>query len=245
MIEAIVLARRSLREWDEVISLYSKELGKMELTARGTKKLLSKNSPFLETFSCVQMGVVLGHDRPSITTTQSLDYFSNIRKDFQKSRQAAFVTRWLESTLKPLEKNIQIYDTLLSWLHFLDEIPETRNVLLDAFLLKMVSFLGFEPNLQDCVFCGRELIDEKMYFSFSSGGIICHNDKLGAREEVLVPLNVPTLLALRYILNRSWREIVAFTTDELFHEIHKIIYPYIVYALEKECGDWDKKPSIV
>lgn len=240
MLEAVVLARRSFKEWDEMISLYSKEQGKIELTARGTKKIVSKNSPFLEPFSCVHVGVVPGKDRQYITTTQSIEYFSHIRKDFQKSLQAGFVTQWLESVVKPLEKNTQMYDTFLSWLHFINEIPETKTVLVDALLLKMVSFLGFEPSLHECIFCGRELQEEKMYFSFSSGGILCQKDKLEHREEVVVPILLPTLLALRYILNRSWREVVAFTTPELSIETHKIIYPYTVYALEKDLGDWNR-----
>jgi DNA repair protein RecO (recombination protein O) len=244
MIEAIVLARRSFKEWDELVSFYSKDAGKIELMARGTKKIVSKNSPFLEAFSCVHIGVVFGKDRPSLTTVQSVSYFPNIRKDFQKSLQAVFVVKWLESVLKALEKNTQIYNTTLSWLHFLDEVPETKDVLLDAVLLKIISFLGFEPNLQSCVFCGRELMEEKMYFSFSSGGIICQSDKISQREEVVIPLTLSTLLALRYILNRSWREIIAFTTPELYTEVHKVVYPYVVYALEKDFVDWNKKPSI-
>ncbi|OGH65951.1 MAG: DNA repair protein RecO [Candidatus Magasanikbacteria bacterium RIFCSPHIGHO2_02_FULL_41_13] len=241
--EAIVLTRRSIKEWDEVISFYSKDFGKVELGARGTKKIVSKNSPFLEAFCCVEVGVVLGKDRPSITSVQAIEYFSNIRKDFQKSWQASFVVKWLEMVLKPLEKNIQIYNTLLSWLHFLDKVPETKDVLLDAILFKMVSIFGFEPSLHNCVLCGRELDEEKIYFSYSSGGIICHRDKLESRDENALSIDLPTLLALRYILNRSWREIMAFTTDELSAATHKIIYPYVVYTVEKECVDWNKKPS--
>lgn len=244
MIEAVVLARRSQKEWDELISLYSKELGKVELTVRGTKKIVSKNSPFLEPFSCVDIAVVPGKDRQYITTTQSVEYFSRIRKNLDKSRQAAFVVAWLEGVVKPMEKNEEIYDTLMSWLHFINDIPETKNVLVDAFILKMIALLGFEPSLHECAVCGRMLGEEKMFFSFSSGGIICHKDKLEHREDVSVPIFLPTLLALRYLLSRSWREIVAFTSAELSKEIHKVVYPYIVYALEKECVDWDKKPSV-
>ncbi len=245
MLEALVLARRSLREWDELISLYSKELGKVELTARGTKKMVSKNSPFLEPFSCVDVGIVPGKDRQYITTTQSVEYFSAIRKNLQKSLQAGFVVSWLESIVKPMEKNEQIYDLLLSWLYFVNEKDISSPVLVDAFVLKGISLLGFEPNLEACAFCERELVEEKMFFSFSSGGLLCQPDKLEHREEVTVPLTLPILLALRYILSRSWREIVAFTSVELYLGVHSIIYPYSLYALEREYSDWNKKSSAV
>lgn len=238
MLEAIVLTRQSFKECDEIISLYTKEKGKIELTARSTKKFLSKNSPFLEPFSCVELALVPGKDIQYITTTQSLEYFSHIRKNLQKSWQAGFLVKWLAGVLKPYEKNSQVYDLLISWLIFLNTVPETKGVLLDAVVLKMLSFFGFEPNLSECVFCGRELKEEKMFFSFSSGGLICHNDTLQNREEVTTPLTLSSLLALRYVLNRSWRESMAFVTPELSKEIHKIVYLYSMYALEKEYPDW-------
>lgn len=238
MIEALVLARRSFKEFDEMVSFYSKEAGKLELTARGTKKTVSKNSPFLEVFSYVHLSLVEGKDRQYITSVQSIAYFSKIRKNFQKSWQASFAVAILEKLLKPLEKNSQIFDIVVSWLHFLNEVSETKEVLLDALLLKIVSLLGFEPNLQTCIFCGRTLETEKMYFSFSSGGLLCQQDKLSHREEVLSLISLSTLLAFRYILNRSWREIYAFTSVETSKEIHTLVYSYIVYTTENTFEDW-------
>ena len=41
---AIVLSRRDFREFDQMISVYTKEKGKLNLLARGVKKITSKNA---------------------------------------------------------------------------------------------------------------------------------------------------------------------------------------------------------
>ena len=46
--QAIVLSRRDFREFDQMISLYTREQGKLELLARGLKKVTSKNAAHLE-----------------------------------------------------------------------------------------------------------------------------------------------------------------------------------------------------
>ena len=52
---AVVLGRRDFHEADQIISCYTKEKGKVELLARGVKKITSKNSAHLEQFSFVDI----------------------------------------------------------------------------------------------------------------------------------------------------------------------------------------------
>ena len=43
---AIVLMRRDFRENDQIITFYTKDNGKVEVLARGVKKIISKNKIF-------------------------------------------------------------------------------------------------------------------------------------------------------------------------------------------------------
>ncbi|MFZ2978199.1 MAG: DNA repair protein RecO, partial [Candidatus Magasanikiibacteriota bacterium] len=60
--KAIVLSRRDFREADQIISLYTLEKGKMEILARGIKKITSKNSAHLEPFSLVEAEIIFGKE---------------------------------------------------------------------------------------------------------------------------------------------------------------------------------------
>ena len=60
--QAIVLARRDIKENDQIVSFYTLEKGKVELLARGVKKITSKNSAHLEPFSFVDVEVTEGKE---------------------------------------------------------------------------------------------------------------------------------------------------------------------------------------
>lgn len=239
MIEAIVLTRRNFREFDEIVSLFSKEQGKLEVLARGVKKTVSKNAPYLEPFSCIHVGIIPGKEIQHITSVHSFEYFSSIRTDFKKIQQALSLVSWLDSILAPGEKDTTLYETLFSWLCFLKSSLVTQNILQDAMMLKSIALLGFEPSLEACVHCGETLeASDDICFSFSSGGVVCKKDKLEKREDTLVSLSFSTLLSLRYILNRSWKEIAAYDSGNLYEPLHNFVYQYILYSTEKHIPDW-------
>ena len=89
--EAIVLSSRDFREFDQIISLYTKEQGKLELLARGVKKIISKNSAHLEPFSNVFIEIAKGKEIDHLTKVVPIMFFPNIRKDLSKSLSAGYL----------------------------------------------------------------------------------------------------------------------------------------------------------
>ena len=79
--KAIVLSRRDFREYDQIVSVYTKDLGKQDLLARGIKKITSKNSAYLELFSFVDIEIIKGKELDYIGSVQPVNYFKNIRQD--------------------------------------------------------------------------------------------------------------------------------------------------------------------
>jgi hypothetical protein len=87
--EAIVLSRRDFREYDQIITVYTKEQGKLELLARGVKKIVSKNTAHLEPFSYGMIESVPGKEILHLTTAQPLHTFPFIRSNLE-----FFVLEW-------------------------------------------------------------------------------------------------------------------------------------------------------
>ena len=59
---AFVLSRRDFREYDQSISLYTLEKGRLEVLARGVKKILSKNAAHLEPFCLIEAEIIQGKE---------------------------------------------------------------------------------------------------------------------------------------------------------------------------------------
>lgn len=144
---AIILARRNIRESDQIISVYTKEKGKLELLARGVKKITSKNSAHLEPFSFVDIDIAPGKGIDHLTKVQPINYFVNIRNDLQKSLAAGYVVSLLDKVLHVGEKDGRIFDLLESWLESIDlQIFRSFNpqLSLDVFIVKLLNCLGYD-----------------------------------------------------------------------------------------------------
>ncbi len=144
--QSLILSRRDIKENDQIISFYTLEKGKLEVLARGVKKITSKNSAHLEPFSFVDLEIISGKGIAYLGAAQPVNYFSNIRRDLQKSLSAGFVMSALDKILHEGEKDQDIFNLILSWLEFVSlQTSESKyQTLLDSFFVKLLILLGFD-----------------------------------------------------------------------------------------------------
>ncbi|MFA6427602.1 MAG: DNA repair protein RecO [Candidatus Magasanikbacteria bacterium] len=142
---SIVLARRDFREYDQIISVYTRQEGKHELLARGVKKITSKNSAHLEPFSIVDIEIAHGKEIDHVTKVQPVEYFANIRNNLEKSLMAGYVVSLLNTLLREKEKDEHLFDMTFSLFEFINFQFSIFNfqVLLDSFVVKFLKCLGF------------------------------------------------------------------------------------------------------
>src|SRR3989339_979947 len=142
---SIVLSRRDFREFDQMISVYTKERGKLNLLARGVKKIISKNSAHLEPFSLVDIEIARGKEIDHLTKVVPINYFSNIRADFQKSLAAGFVASTTDKLIHTNEPDKRIFDLLNRWLDFVNLHSTICNLqLVDDYIVKLLNCLGYD-----------------------------------------------------------------------------------------------------
>lgn len=153
--ESIVLARRDFREFDQLVSIYTKDRGKVELLARGVKKLISKNSAHLEPFSSLMIEMVHGKEVDHLTKVVPINFFVDIRKNINKSLAAGYVVSFLEKIVEAGEPDKKIFDATLSWLKFVDKVEKFNPVLVDGYIIILLHCLGLEPVLDKCVVCDK------------------------------------------------------------------------------------------
>jgi len=143
--QAIILSRRDFREADQIIALYTKEKGKIEVLARGVKKITSKNSAHLEPFSLVDVEIIPGKELNHLGTVQPINYFINIRNDLQKSLAAGYIVDLLAKITHEGEKDENIFSLTLGWLEFVNSFQLTAFSLqlVDGYIVKLLNCLGF------------------------------------------------------------------------------------------------------
>lgn len=251
---SIILSRRDFREFDQIISLYTLEKGKVEVLARGVKKITSKNAAHLEPFSLVEAEIVPGKEISHLTKVVPENYFVNIRQDLQKSLAASFVVSLLDKVLHENEKDERIFFLLQDWLEFLNHLiikSFNHQLLLDGFVVKLFQLLGFTPELNTCVVCngalGKVQNDSKFYFQ--GGGVICAVCESQKAKEGEKMVNFPLELKkdLLILLNNEWHLINNLRFEKRNsedgvqdeeQELHNLIFQYLQFHTERKINNW-------
>lgn len=251
--QAIILARRDFREFDQIISVYTKEKGKLELLARGVKKITSKNAAHLEPFCFVLIEVASGKEIDHLTKVVPIEMFPEIRKNLSKSMAAGYAMKLMDKLIKIGQPDTKIWELAREWLRYMDEMTgETMPVssLLDAFVLRFFSSLGYRPILDRCVVCGKkykqmvaeELVNRKKSgLYFAGGGLACPNcltDKRRAGEQIAA-CGLKEISDVQLLLTASWAKLVEteLSQDEKT-AVHRLIYEFALYHSERRIGDW-------
>lgn len=255
---AIVLSRRPYREFDEMISLYTYDHGRVEALARGNKKIVSKQSPWLEPFSVIECALIPGRGIDHLAKTQSVEYFAAIRADITKSLAAGWAVSLTRSLTPECVPDRQIWFALKSWLEFLAKNNGAPLLLWDSYAMVLMRLLGFVPQLDECVICHKKFkiiahellaaqkpVEPGIYFA--GGGLICGQCRLKKADigEEIAILGLQELSALMLLVRGEWRLVTEFDSaaDET-RRVHDIAYRFVIYHSETPLRNWREfKPT--
>ncbi len=188
-VEGIVLEKKPYGESDEIISLLSKERGRVVFRARGLKKSKAKHSGNLQDFNWLEVFFVEGSGFSIITDTYLIDSFSNIKSNLSKIRVVSEITDTLNSFLPKDVVDTVSWCLLNEYLQNLNskEINEKKIFLSQAFFnFKLLSLHGFAPELDKCVSCQKEIKKEGAVFSIPLGGLMDKTCSLNQNQTHLI-----------------------------------------------------------
>lgn len=149
--EAIVLARRNFSEADRILSVFSRNHGRVSLIAKGVRRPSSRKRGHIEIFSQIKFHAEKGRGLGIMTEAEIIDSFGEIRKNLKKVAVAYYLMEVIGRTINEDERNTQLYEILLNYLNKLKN--ESRLLSLRKnFVYGVLTVLGFWPK-------GRELAD--------------------------------------------------------------------------------------
>lgn len=236
----VVLRRQQLKEYDELIGIYTEERGKVEVIARGVKKSLSKNAAHLEPFSVIEFGAVPGKELDILTSVQGVEYFLPIRQSALKSFFALFVVTLFDKLVLPLGSEEKMFSLLVLWLEALNQSPRPEIFFIDAFVLALLSELGFQPELSQCVFCGKEIAStDTLYLSIEKGGAV--GEECSKQDPRVYKFSESLKPFLEAWIKGEWsilgKEDIAVLGQAV--QLHKFCYNYALFHLETSLVDWE------
>jgi DNA repair protein RecO (recombination protein O) len=169
--EGIVLRTTDYGETNKIITLFTREWGKIGVMANGAKKPKSRlaaiTQPLTYGYYLVQKGSGLG----SLQQGEMIASLRSIKEDIFLTAYASYVVELTDKSTDEKKSNPYLFELLLQVLTYLNEGYDPE-IIKNIYEMKMLSTLGHYPVLNQCVCCGSQ--EGKFSFSIREGGMICH-----------------------------------------------------------------------
>jgi DNA repair protein RecO (recombination protein O) len=240
----IIIKRRDYQENDRLFYVYTREYGKIELVAKGTKKITSKLNAYLEPFYLVNLMIAKGKFFDKLANANVIKCYENLRND--KDLIGFFIINYLTEIIDALivgqTPQSKKYDLLLELLDILNEeikkdILHKKELLLmltNIYALKLLNYLGYRPEIQRCLICHKAILLTKNIFDFSRGGVICEDCKKVCLIEDYIKVSdkVIKILQLAEIKDLSSFVKMDFNIDDM-KEFNSVLKRLLLVNMEK------------
>ncbi len=139
--EGIVLKRRNFGEADRILTVFSKDKGKISVVAKGVRRITSRRAGNVELLNQVIIYLHQSKGMPVLTEAVSLDTYQKIKEDLTLSTYAYHLIEIVDRLTAENQENRILYGHLVEVLKRLETNP--RQILIRAFEVKILSVLGF------------------------------------------------------------------------------------------------------
>lgn len=234
-VEAIVLKRTDHGEADRLLTLLTPDVGKMRAIAKGARKPSSRKSGHVELFTHCALMLAKGKTHDVVTQADTIDSFIDLRDNLDRVGYAYYIAELVDRFSEEATENQPVYDLLLHTLGWLGVESTQPDLLARFFELHLLQFVGYRPQLFECINCGKALEPIENFFSVEAGGVIdpdCMQAQHHGRDAQKISLNA--LKVLRYLQTREWETVRGLRlASEVMIEVEALLQRYIVYHLER------------
>ncbi len=140
-VDAFVIRRKNIGEADRMVTLFTRQRGKLRVLARGVRKISSRRGPHIEIFNHVTATV---YDKKTLTEASSAENFDAIRKDLRRVNAAYYLCELIDGLLPAEQIHEDVFTLLGDAFGALAQVKKDRiEVLRERFAAALLRTLGF------------------------------------------------------------------------------------------------------
>jgi len=230
--EGIVLKTFDFRETSRIATFFTRDFGKVKGVLKGIRRDPQKFGSSVEKFSVndIVYYQYRNSDIHLVSHCDMKDFYSGLRQDLERMTAASYASELLDTLMPPEEESLEIYRLTQA---FFKSLQTTRDVgkLVQTFQIKILSLSGFQPHLETCVRCTKD-VSAKPRFSLRLGGLLCPVCKDPTGEAT--PISPGAVASILHIQRNEWEDatrlgLAPFVKKELKY----ILNHFLVFHLER------------
>lgn len=231
--EGIVLRGHDLGEADRILTILTREHGKVRAVAKGVRKMTSKKAGHLEPFCRCNLLLAQGRDLDVVSQVETVEAFIHLRSSLDLLGPAFYLAELVDTFTEDNAEHRALYEafaaTLVALEHGAEGAPVAR-----WFELFVLTANGLAPSWTACAACGKPIEPETEYvFSLDRGGLLCPDCR--GRDALARPVLPATVKVLRLLAREPLARIVRVRMPyDALDEAEEILGRAIRFAAERE-----------
>lgn len=165
-----------------------------------------------------------------INSCEPIEIFYNLRIDLDKLQYASYIAKIVEDVTNENDTSYNILQLLLNTVYAISETEIDRELLIAIFKIRLLSLIGFTPNVSECVNCKSK--ENLTHFSIKNNGLKC--ETCAKLDKSVIRISEATLYAIKYIIIAPAKKLFSFNIPEdSIEELRLIAKVYLEEKLEK------------
>ncbi len=225
-----IISRRLYRDTSLILKIYTRDFGKIEGIVKGVRKIedYGRYDGLLNLFC--EYEVIFYRRRSELKLFVQfylLNSWWELTQDYNTFCIASSGFEFLNYIMPPEQPSRAIYELTGEFLKWI--IKGSPEIFYYAFVLKLLKFSGFNPQIDCCLICGRKIFPDA-YFSICDGGIIC--DRCKKSSSNLHPISPGVIKSIIFLEQKSWEDISRLRlTFDVKEELHRLLKDFIGFHL--------------
>src|SRR5690625_1560654 len=151
-VEGIILKTQAYGETHKIITIFTKQYGKLSAIARGANKIKSRLSSVTQPFIKGDFLIYMSKGLSTIRQGEMNESFRHIRGDIIKTAYAEYISELTDKLLDKNQPDVYLYSQLNNTLAWLND-HSNYNIPIIMYELKLFNKAGFAPVVDRCVIC--------------------------------------------------------------------------------------------
>lgn len=210
--KGIVLRETETKEADKILTLLTRDRGKIPVIARGVRRKGCRYAACAQPLVYSEWTLYQKGDWYYVNEGTTIELFNGLRRDLNAMALGFYFAEMTEAVVTEETPSQEILRHLLNGLYALSALHKPPNLVKAAFEIKLMCLAGYEPLADGCAYCGCAEPEQPL-FDVVQGVLRCR--ACGAGESSLsMPLCQSSLAALRHVVYGDPKRLYSFQLGE-------------------------------
>lgn len=226
---AVVIRTVDYKDNDRMVTLLTKEYGRMSARIRGAKKPTSKLFSASSLFCCGDYSFFEKNGRYGVKGCVIRRTFFGLQDDYDAYTAACFIADVIDKVVQEDDVPSGLFTLTVNTLYALDTGAAPVGTVLCYFLQRLLYIEGVYPSLTVCAVCGGS--SPFVRFSVEHGGALC---KRCARDHGGTVIDDAFFCALRQLAHTAAKDLSSINiSNDVQKRLSAVLIAYLEYMIQR------------